>query len=169
MVSFNLQGRLRCKLVYLRQATRCCSDGVPGQRVPLGLVSALRMQNSKKLTFVGTPKPVLARHRGGHGPDLARAASMAPLSTGSPWMEIGAIVLGYVVVFGACFRNVPQITRVVKHRSAKGISVTSLLVDTATITITAAYNFCKGVAAVAGALCTVDSQPHRRELLEMAA
>jgi hypothetical protein len=39
---------------------------------------------------------------------------------GTGWTELLAVVIGYMVLAGACLRSLPQIMRMLKEKSAEG-------------------------------------------------
>jgi mannose-P-dolichol utilization defect protein 1 len=51
-----------------------------------------------------------------------------------------AVVIGWVILIGSCFRSLPQILKILKARSVEGLSLTSLVVETCTYTSSMAYN-----------------------------
>ena len=55
-----------------------------------------------------------------------------------------AVSQGYAVLVGACFRSVPQILRILRARSAEGVSLTSNVAELLAYSITIAYNLRRG-------------------------
>lgn len=53
-------------------------------------------------------------------------------------------VLGLVIVAGGSIVKVPQIVKIVGGKSARGLSLSSYVLDTAGLAITVAYNFRHG-------------------------
>ncbi len=47
---------------------------------------------------------------------------------------------GYAVLLGACFRSVPQILRIVRAKSASGVSLSANIAELLAYSITVAYN-----------------------------
>lgn len=77
----------------------------------------------------------------------AAAAAAPPIAT-SPLTQLVAVVLGYAVLVGSCFRSVPQIIKIVQNRSADGLSLTANLMELMCYTVIVAYNFNKVCAAL---------------------
>ncbi|CAL5223684.1 g6235 [Coccomyxa viridis] len=59
---------------------------------------------------------------------------------GSTTAEVVATILGYCVLLGSCTRSVPQIVRIVKNRSADGVSMAAQYAELIAYSITLAYN-----------------------------
>lgn len=55
---------------------------------------------------------------------------------------------GYAVLVGSCFRSTPQIARIMKANSARGVSLVASLAELVAYSITCAYNLRLGEVAV---------------------
>ena len=53
------------------------------------------------------------------------AAAAAASGGGLGFSQIAAVALGYVVLAGSCVRSMPQIARMLKDKSAEGLSLLS--------------------------------------------
>ncbi len=51
-----------------------------------------------------------------------------------------AVLQGYVVLLGACFRSIPQILRIVRAKSASGVSLSANIAELLAYSISVAYN-----------------------------
>ncbi|GAX75274.1 hypothetical protein CEUSTIGMA_g2719.t1 [Chlamydomonas eustigma] len=60
------------------------------------------------------------------------------------WSEVLAVVIGYLVLAGACFRSIPQIVRMLKEKSAEGLSLTSNVSELLSYTVHIVYNVKQG-------------------------
>lgn len=88
-----------------------------------------------------------------HGHDTAHRPSVALLSAGALQFPVGETVtqtfarlLGYSVLVGSCFRSTPQIARIIRAKSARGVSLTASIAELVAYSITCAYNFRLGYA-----------------------
>lgn len=61
---------------------------------------------------------------------------------------------GYSVLVGSCFRSTPQIARIVRAGSARGVSILASIAELIAYSITCAYNFRLGPSTP-----PVDSHP----------
>ncbi|KAF8061992.1 Mpdu1 [Scenedesmus sp. PABB004] len=88
-------------------------------------------------------------------PGAAAAAAGGALAAGGAALGAGgalgggaaqllAVALGYAVMAGSLFRSVPQIAKVLRHRSTEGLSLASVLVELGCYSITIAYNLSQG-------------------------
>lgn len=66
---------------------------------------------------------------------------------------------GYSVLVGSCFRSTPQIARIVRAGSARGVSVLASIAELIAYSITCAYNFRLGPS-------TPPLDPHPQDVLE---
>lgn len=73
-----------------------------------------------------------------HASSLA-SSSVASAAAGDTSTFI-AIVIGWVILAGSCFRSLPQILKILKAKSTEGLSLTSLVVETCCFTSSMAYN-----------------------------
>eukprot|EP00798_Chlamydomonas_sp_ICE-L_P010350 gene10350-8286_t len=73
---------------------------------------------------------------------VASGVAATPAATGlaAGATTIAATVMGYLVLVGACFRSVPQISRIWKEQSVEGLSVTAFMTELVCFTVTIAYN-----------------------------
>ena len=60
-------------------------------------------------------------------------------NTGRPDV-LPALLQGYAVLLGACFRSIPQILRIVRAKSASGVSLSANIAELLAYSITVAYN-----------------------------
>ncbi|KAL6756521.1 hypothetical protein V8C86DRAFT_2647007 [Haematococcus lacustris] len=86
----------------------------------------------------------------GSSPALVQLTASAPSSSpaanlseasGSANTELVAVLLGYGVLVGSCFRSVPQIVKSLRAGSAEGLSLTSNVSEMLCYTVMVAYNF----------------------------
>ncbi|KAL4420223.1 hypothetical protein ABPG77_011047 [Micractinium sp. CCAP 211/92] len=75
----------------------------------------------------------------------AAAAAAAPASA-NPLVSTLAVVVGWLVIAGSCIRSLPQILRILKNNSVKGLSLTSFSSELLCYIITVAYNLANGYA-----------------------
>eukprot|EP00879_Flechtneria_rotunda_P005313 GHRR01005600.1.p1 GENE.GHRR01005600.1~~GHRR01005600.1.p1 ORF type:complete len:377 (+),score=95.60 GHRR01005600.1:256-1386(+) len=68
---------------------------------------------------------------------VGSAIGAAPAFNVSKLLAVG---LGYAVMAGSLFRSVPQIMKVLQHRSTEGLSLTSYIVELCCYSVTIAYN-----------------------------
>lgn len=88
-----------------------------------------------------------------YGHDTAHGPSATLLSAGALQFPVGETVtqtfarlLGYSVLVGSCFRSTPQIARIIRAKSARGVSLTASIAELLAYSITCAYNFRLGYA-----------------------
>lgn len=55
-------------------------------------------------------------------------------------MGPAAVVVGWLVVAGSCFRSVPQIVRVLRAKSVEGLSLASFTIEALACAVSVAYN-----------------------------
>lgn len=60
-----------------------------------------------------------------------------------------ATLQGYGVLVGSCFRSTPQIARILKANSARGVSLFAVVAELVAYSISCAYNLRLGMAFVA--------------------
>jgi mannose-P-dolichol utilization defect protein 1 len=70
-----------------------------------------------------------------HPPKIVAAAATSPTV-----LSIVAIVIGWLVIVGSTIRSLPQIIRILKNKSVKGLSLTSFISELIAYTITVRYN-----------------------------
>ena len=96
----------------------------------------------------GGPSWRALRRRGGARGEArggaAAAAAAAPLALGGGAAEVAARGLGWVVVGGSVLRSAPQLLRILRHRSAEGVALSSFVAEFFAFTVTAAYNMRRG-------------------------
>jgi PQ loop repeat len=56
------------------------------------------------------------------------------------------VLQGYGVLVGSCFRSTPQIARIVRAGSARGVSLTASIAELIAYSITCAYNMRLGAS-----------------------
>jgi uncharacterized protein with PQ loop repeat len=56
---------------------------------------------------------------------------------------------GYGVLVGSCFRSAPQIARILKANSARGVSLVAVIAELIAYSITCAYNMRLGAHRLA--------------------
>lgn len=125
-----------------------CQEGPPG--LPLHSLAPSRSPAAARLTChaaaaagvaAGASKAAIA----------ASATAAAAATTAASTSSIGhlvAVVLGWVILFGACFRSLPQILRIIKSKSTEGESG---------FIVIAAYACSMGVVALLHNACRNES------------
>ncbi|MEW5319472.1 MAG: hypothetical protein WDW38_010621 [Sanguina aurantia] len=75
-------------------------------------------------------------------PCVAAAAveTAVAVASSNATAELVAVFIGHLVCIGSLFRSLPQIIKIVRHKSAEGLSITSHLTEVLCYTITMAYN-----------------------------
>jgi mannose-P-dolichol utilization defect protein 1 len=73
-------------------------------------------------------------------PAAAAAAAAAGAAAAAPAAAAAAVAVGWLVIAGSCVRTAPQIVRVVRARSAEGLSLLSVTCELAAYAITSAFN-----------------------------
>jgi len=76
----------------------------------------------------------------------AAAAAAAVVATQLSPAQVAAVVLGWACFAGSCFRSLPQIIKMVQHRSAEGLSLFSNITQLLCYTVMVAYNARQGYA-----------------------
>ena len=66
------------------------------------------------------------------------------MALGGGAAEVAARGLGWVVVGGSVLRSAPQLLRILRHRSAEGVALSSFVAEFFAFTVTAAYNMRRG-------------------------
>ena len=92
----------------------------------------------------GSSRRALRWHGGPGRAQGATSAAAAPLALGGGVAEVAARGLGWVVVGGSVFRAAPQLLRILRHRSAEGVALSSFAIEFLAYTVTAAYNLRRG-------------------------
>ncbi|KAI7842633.1 hypothetical protein COHA_003737 [Chlorella ohadii] len=76
----------------------------------------------------------------------ATAAAAAAAPAGGSLAAKLAVVVGWLVIAGSCIRSLPQILRILKNKSVRGLSLTSFSSELFCYMVSVAYNVTHGYA-----------------------
>ena len=116
-----------------------CRSLVPQFRLPSILHCDCPLFSTRRNHHMTDPCPGIMKRRG-----LTRTRANASVASSAAAAghssTLLAVIIGWVILAGSCFRSVPQIVKIVKAKSTEGLSLTSLIVETCCFTSSMAYN-----------------------------
>ncbi|MEW5307962.1 MAG: hypothetical protein WDW36_010329 [Sanguina aurantia] len=123
---------------------RSAAPSLPVRALPPVASSALPPQPHSPRFLQGIPQQLQQQQRSllVAAPCVAAAAveTAVAVASSNATAELVAVIIGHLVCIGSLFRSLPQIIKIVRHKSAEGLSITSHLTEVLCYTVTMAYN-----------------------------